>query len=639
MSYQTLTTNLGLAKIAAAIGSGQTISLPAIKLGDGNGNPVTPSPTQIDLVRVVYTGATNSLTASPTNPNRITAELVVPASVGGFTVREAGIYDAAGVLIFVCNFPNVYKPLPSEGASRDLVIRIVFEVANSGVINLVIDTNVTVATRAWVTSNFTLAALLPGGTTYQILRKKSNTPGDTEWVDPASGQNVIVDVIEENQILASGQTIVDLVTANTNSTAVYIEGVRLRNNQFSINTETRFTLAQSYPAGSRVTIVQNEPNGAISQATTESAGIVELATNAETQAGTDASRAVTPASAASAFVKKSGDTLTGNTVVSVNTSGDALRITQTGTGNALFVEDSTNPDATPFVVNANGDVGIGTTDFTYGKLAVKDPDYAAISIQSSDASGVVGALAANGTNELRLTTVSSHPLVLMTNNTSRMRITATGNVGIGTQSPTEILDVAGNVKATGYVGLPVSSSTQLGIVELATNAETQAGTDATRAVTPAGLASAAALFVPPGAVLPFAMNAVPSGWLQANGAAVSRTTYAALFAAIGTIYGAGDGSTTFALPDLRGYFVRGHGTNADGTASGIFGDKQADAIVSHTHSYSAPSALVSDQHVGPGNFNVIGHVSITASNTGNTSTGVSAETRPKNIAMLYCIKF
>lgn len=302
MSYQTLTTNIGLAKIAAAIGSGQTISLPTIKLGDGNGNPVTPSPTQIDLVRVVYTGSTNSLTVSQSNPNRVTAELVVPASVGGFTVREAGIYDSAGTLIFVSNFPEVYKPLPSEGAARDLVIRIVFEVVNSGVINLVIDTNVTIATRAWVTSNFTLAALLPGGTTYQILRKKSNADGDTEWVDPASGSNIVVDVIEENQTLTASQTVVTLAVCNTTSTAVYIEGVRLRNNQYSINSATQFTLAQSYPAGSRITIVQNEPNGALGQATTESAGIVELATNAETQAGTDSARVVTPAGVSSLLV-------------------------------------------------------------------------------------------------------------------------------------------------------------------------------------------------------------------------------------------------------------------------------------------------------------------------------------------------
>ena len=89
--------------------------------------------------------------------------------------------------------------------------------------------------------------------------------------------------------------------------------------------------------------------------------------------------------------------------------------------------------------------------------------------------------------------------------------------------------------------------------------------------------------IPVGAVMPFAMNSAPTGWLSANGGAVSRSTYAALFAAVGTTHGAGDGSTTFNLPDLRGYFVRGSGTNADGTAGGTFATKQADAYKSHNH--------------------------------------------------------
>ena len=90
-------------------------------------------------------------------------------------------------------------------------------------------------------------------------------------------------------------------------------------------------------------------------------------------------------------------------------------------------------------------------------------------------------------------------------------------------------------------------------------------------------------FVPAGAIMPFAMSSAPSGWLSANGAAVSRVTYAALFSAIGTTYGVGNGSTTFTLPDLQGYFVRGTGTNADGTASGSFGAKQADSYKTHNH--------------------------------------------------------
>jgi microcystin-dependent protein len=83
--------------------------------------------------------------------------------------------------------------------------------------------------------------------------------------------------------------------------------------------------------------------------------------------------------------------------------------------------------------------------------------------------------------------------------------------------------------------------------------------------------------VPAGAVMDFAMNTAPAGWLECNGAIVSRTTYAALFAAIGTTWGAGDGSTTFQLPEMRGRYRAMAGT--DGTSgSKTFGQKLGDAI-------------------------------------------------------------
>ena len=140
--------------------------------------------------------------------------------------------------------------------------------------------------------------------------------------------------------------------------------------------------------------------------------------------------------------------------------------------------------------------------------------------------------------------------------------------------------------------------------------------------------------VPAGAVMAFAMNSAPSGWLAADGTAVSRSTYATLFAAISTTYGAGDGSTTFALPDLCGYFVRGSGTNADATASGTFGAKQADSIGAHNHD------LPTTTNASPGGGVQLGSGSLTGSAaTYQTGTNIGTETRPKNIAMLYCIKF
>jgi microcystin-dependent protein len=165
------------------------------------------------------------------------------------------------------------------------------------------------------------------------------------------------------------------------------------------------------------------------------------------------------------------------------------------------------------------------------------------------------------------------------------------------------------------------------------------------AVTAGKLAAGAA--IPAGAVMPFAMNSAPSGWLAADGSAVSRTTYSALWTALGTTsspYGQGDGSTTFNLPDLRGYFVRGSGTNSDGTASGAFGAKQADALKSHTHPYSDyyERSAVSYANGLDGSATRLGVNGF--SNTGlstprTTSATGDTETRPKNIAMLYCIKF
>jgi len=207
-----------------------------------------------------------------------------------------------------------------------------------------------------------------------------------------------------------------------------------------------------------------------------------------------------------------------------------------------------------------------------------------------------------------------------------------------------------------------ANTDRAGIVELATNAETQTGADTTRAVTPASLASAAALFVPPGAVMPFASAVTPSGWLAANGNVVPNgvgtvqgitANFAALFAVVGTTYGAAG-----TLPDLRGYFVRGSGTNSDGTAAGTFGQKEADEFKSHTHTgssasagahthtYAAPNSYEQDTPNSPANGKrAIGNASPNTGSAGAhthtitiNSTG-GTETRPKNIALLYCIKF
>jgi phage-related tail fiber protein len=139
--------------------------------------------------------------------------------------------------------------------------------------------------------------------------------------------------------------------------------------------------------------------------------------------------------------------------------------------------------------------------------------------------------------------------------------------------------------------------------------------------------------VPAGTVIYVSQNSAPDGYLKANGAAVSRSAYAVLFATIGTIFGAGNGTTTFNLPDLRGEFIRGFDDNRGVDSGRGFGNAQGHAFESHNHMQSSSGGTLAG---GSSWFNLasgggFGGVLFT-NNTGGT------ETRPRNMALLACIK-
>jgi phage-related tail fiber protein len=137
--------------------------------------------------------------------------------------------------------------------------------------------------------------------------------------------------------------------------------------------------------------------------------------------------------------------------------------------------------------------------------------------------------------------------------------------------------------------------------------------------------------MPAGSVIWFADSAAPTGYLKANGAEISRTTYDNLFTAIGTTFGTGDGSTTFDLPDLRGEFIRGWDDGRSVDSDRSFGSAQADELKSHGHYRQVLAAPGTGGGTAP---------YITGSTDGayNGLFG-GAETRPRNIALLACIKF
>lgn len=342
--------------------------------------------------------------------------------------------------------------------------------------------------------------------------------------------------------------------------------------------------------------------------------------------------------------KGSANTFTANQVISVSSSSDALRITQTGAGNALVVEDSANPDSSPFVINANGEVGLGTSNPTVKLHLVGSDD-------------VTSALIAGASKAIRIVPKLTHVQFEATDNTGvgsyeplviggstlqfaigaaeAFRIAPTGAFGVsganyGTSG--QVLMSGGSAAAPAWTSLAVSNVTGLqaaldanqtaldakqpldadltaiaAITHTADNFLVSNGTTwiketPAQARTSLGLGTAATLNagtgannvpqlgaagtlpsvvggVPTGSLLPYAGSTEPSGWLFCFGQEVSRTTYAALFAALGTVYGVGNGSTTFNLPDLRGRIAAGKddmgGTSANrltNQAGGLDGD-------------------------------------------------------------------
>jgi hypothetical protein len=258
MAYEAIITTIGLAKIADAIANDTPLNLTTMKVGDGEGNPTNPADNDTDLVRVVYSGTPNRVDVDPQDETRIICELIIPAEEGGWVIREIGIYDDEDDLIAVAQFPAVYKPLETEGATLDIAVRMFLVVANTAAITLEIDTSVTVATRQWV--NDQLALLIPGGTTGQILHKVSNADGDYEWTDP-TGVVAIVEIIEEVQTLSVSQTIVNLATCTTENAAVFVNGIRLLPTQWTATLATRITLTTPATGGEKIHVVQNEPTG------------------------------------------------------------------------------------------------------------------------------------------------------------------------------------------------------------------------------------------------------------------------------------------------------------------------------------------------------------------------------------------
>lgn len=151
-TYFAILTDRGEAKLANAQALGTQVQYSQMAVGDGNGNLPVPDRLQPALVREQYRAGLNELKVDPLNASQIIAELVIPENIGGWWIREMGIYDADGDLVAVANCPPSYKPQLAEGSGRTQVLRMVLIVASTAAVQLKIDPSVVLATRAYADS-------------------------------------------------------------------------------------------------------------------------------------------------------------------------------------------------------------------------------------------------------------------------------------------------------------------------------------------------------------------------------------------------------------------------------------------------------------------------------------------------------
>jgi phage-related tail fiber protein len=149
-TYFALLTALGEAKLANAAALGGTLKLTHMGVGDADDQAPTPDRAQTMLRNERRRAPLNRLTVDPANPSQIIVEQVLPENVGGWWIREIGVYDEEGMLCAVANCPPSYKPQLSEGSGRTQVVRMVLLVSSSSTVELKIDPAVVLATRGYV---------------------------------------------------------------------------------------------------------------------------------------------------------------------------------------------------------------------------------------------------------------------------------------------------------------------------------------------------------------------------------------------------------------------------------------------------------------------------------------------------------
>ena len=642
--YYALLTNVGAAKLANATALGEQVEITQMAVGDGNGALPTPNPAQTALVHELRRAPLNTLTIDPVNTNQIIAEQVIPEDVGGWWIREIGLYDSDGDMIAVANCAETYKPLLQEGSGRMQVIRVILIVSSTQAVTLKIDPSVVLATRQYVDDQIIqvkafvdqqLAAHIAAADPHKQYAPKASpaltgTPtaptatagnNSTQLANTAFVQAALVAVIGgAPTTLDTLKEIATAINNDPNFSATINNALALKAPLASpamTGTPTAPTAAQTV---NNTQIATTEfVKSAIAALVASSPAALDTLNELAAALGNDPNFATTVTNALagkqpldSTLTDLSGKTVNG--ILQYLGLGDVLHA---GAGRLLAgTYVSSAVDATSIGVRA-----ASGCQFMRAHKAPDAPDqinYWQVIVlpETTESNGRVSCLAMSG-NDIHLGNGDASGI-------------STWTILSGRQPASDTLTALSGL-ATGANQLPYFT----GIGKVSQTPLTQMGRDIIGLTSVADALSYLGIssnLVPVGVPLPWPLAAPPSGWLLCNGQTFTAEQYPALAVAYPGL----------ATPDLRGLFIRGLDNGRGYDPFRGLGTEQIDAFASHRHQPDQTTvgnrfvADYSESGSGSGAQITMGSNNYAMCRYTNYVGGT--ETRPRNFALNYIVR-
>lgn len=262
--YFTVLTNYGTQAFATALATNQPLRLSSFAVGDGNGQAVTPTADRTALVKETHRANVSAVSLDPRNNKQIIIELTIPEDVGGFYIREMGVFDSTNKLVAYANTPESFKPTLESGSGKVQVLRMILKVSNSQAVTLSIDNSVIFVTRQQLNPKKITSSTTNGfdesGHTHEIEKADTTKAGIVQLTDDTG-----LDSDKLGLSARAGKKLAQLISTVQLALGNYIQNNKKSNSVTSNSNDTVATSSAVKTAYDKGVEANNNANGRVSK--------------------------------------------------------------------------------------------------------------------------------------------------------------------------------------------------------------------------------------------------------------------------------------------------------------------------------------------------------------------------------------